>query len=313
VALYRAAEALGIEVEVVAAYDSWARAVATYNANLPHAIAQVVDVKTLAQDDLPPHDLVIGGPPCQPFSDAGKRTGHDDPRNCIPDFLRLADCMPFVMENVKPRLLDPYRPGYWSEKLNASEFGDVTSRKRWFYSSHLLHVVRTPGSRRFREIRDHAEDNRIVAMRSYPQALTPIDEDGFPGSLTSHSHDQPLRSGQSHPTQDEDVMGTLTSGKGGMSGFMKVALRSHGSNYQTLHDDAFMGSSTSDSTHNLPTIPGVRCVSLLEMQRAHSFPEDFDWGNATKTDRGKMIANSIPIGMGTAVLRAMLTALGGRR
>lgn len=360
-ALYRAADALGVDVEVVAAYDTWPRVVATYNRNvkyLRHSVAQVADVKTLQRSDLPPHDLVMGGPPCQPFSNAGKLTGHGDPRNCIPDFVRLSEGVPYVMENVKHRLLDPYRPGYWSEQFCAADFGDVTSRKRWFYSSHLLYVIPTPGPRRFRDIRDPEADrlaadrsadcarkkfveearqgrtynfeprpddgfigslggrnydrlqsgSTLVGMRSYPQAFTEIPEDGFPGSLTSHSHTQ--LAGQSRPTQDTEVLGTLTSGKGGMSGFMKVALRSHGSNYQTMHDDAFVGSATRDSTHNLPTIAGVRCVSLLEMQRAHSFPEDFDWGDSTKSDRGKMVANSVPIGLGTAVLRAMLVALG---
>ena len=66
--LYRAAAELGIEVEVVAAYDSWPKAVEIYNANLPHPVAEVRDLKAMQRGDLPPHDLIIGGPPCQPFS-----------------------------------------------------------------------------------------------------------------------------------------------------------------------------------------------------------------------------------------------------
>lgn len=352
---YRAAADLGIEVEVVAAYDSWPAAVAVYNANLPHPVARVGDVKQMQRSDLPPHDLVIGGPPCQPYSLAGKRLGADDPRDCLPDFVRLAGDSPWLMENVVPRLL-PTCP--FSVKLNAFHYGDVTTRKRWFYSSHLLHVIETPGPRRFGDIRDHEADRialtkrgreacmekvspyadadadafpsltahawhghdvrssaKLVAVgqRSYPQAFTEIVADGALGSVTSHTHHQPLRAGQSRPTTDDQPLGTLTSGKGGSTGFLKVGLRGHSASASAFEDDEPLGSLIANSWHGneLSRLgPTVRCPSLLEMQRAHSFPDDWEWAGATKTAKGKMIANSWPIGMATAVARAMLIALG---
>lgn len=49
--------------------------------------------------------LVCGGPPCQPFSTAGKRLGINDPRGSLfMDFIRMIDYIRprfFVMENVK--------------------------------------------------------------------------------------------------------------------------------------------------------------------------------------------------------------------
>ncbi len=62
--LYAAADALGIEVEVVDAIDSWPVAVEVYNRNQRHAVARVADVKKMTRADLAPHDLIIGGPPC---------------------------------------------------------------------------------------------------------------------------------------------------------------------------------------------------------------------------------------------------------
>jgi DNA (cytosine-5)-methyltransferase 1 len=112
-ALHRASEQTGISVEIVFAGDSWAQAARVYEANLPGR-CEVADVRAI--DYLPPHDLVIGGPPCQPFSLAGQRAGHDDPRNCLPDFLRLVGDSPFVMENVRPRLIS----APWSQRYTAS-------------------------------------------------------------------------------------------------------------------------------------------------------------------------------------------------
>ena len=49
--------------------------------------------------------LICGGPPCQPFSTAGKRMGINDPRGSLfLDFVRMIDAIRprfFVMENVK--------------------------------------------------------------------------------------------------------------------------------------------------------------------------------------------------------------------
>ena len=187
--LYAAADALGIDVEVVDAIDSDPTFVRVYNANQRHPVARVADVKNLTRADLPPHDLVIGGPPCQPFSLAGKRTGHDDPRNCLPDFLRLADDSPYLMENVRPRLVN----APFSGKLCAADFGDVTSRKRWFYSTHLLYVVTTPGPRRIRNIRDYAEDERVLKKRGLLCKAGDHTHYDSLGSLTAHASGAAIR------------------------------------------------------------------------------------------------------------------------
>ena len=58
-------------------------------------------------------DLVTGGPPCQPFSTAGKRGSVGDPRGSLfMDFIRIVDEIQprfFIMENVKGLLSAPIR------------------------------------------------------------------------------------------------------------------------------------------------------------------------------------------------------------
>lgn len=57
--------------------------------------------------------LICGGPPCQPFSTAGKRLGINDPRGSLfMDYIRMIDYIRprfFVMENVKGIMSSPLK------------------------------------------------------------------------------------------------------------------------------------------------------------------------------------------------------------
>jgi DNA (cytosine-5)-methyltransferase 1 len=95
-------------------------------------------------------DLVHGGPPCQPFSVAGKQGGASDPRNLWGEFVRcVLQSRPraFVAENVvglldrkfdsfvKRNILQPLRDQYtvFKFKLAAHEFGVPQARRRVFF------------------------------------------------------------------------------------------------------------------------------------------------------------------------------------
>lgn len=95
-------------------------------------------------------DIVHGGPPCQPFSTAGKQGGATDPRNMWPDFVRCvrqARPRAFIAENV-PGMLDSKFAGFVQRnilapleqnytivkfKLAAHEFGVPQARRRVFF------------------------------------------------------------------------------------------------------------------------------------------------------------------------------------
>ena len=57
--------------------------------------------------------LICGGPPCQPFSTAGKRMGINDPRGSLfMEFIRMIDYIKprfFIMENVKGIMSSPLK------------------------------------------------------------------------------------------------------------------------------------------------------------------------------------------------------------
>jgi DNA (cytosine-5)-methyltransferase 1 len=91
-------------VEVVFANDMVEHSKKIYDANFDHALTlqNLNDVKV---EDIPKHDILTGGFPCQPFSIAGRREGFDDERsNVFWKILKIIDhhepkCV--VLENVK--------------------------------------------------------------------------------------------------------------------------------------------------------------------------------------------------------------------
>ena len=91
-------EAAGFEVE---GYEMDEDCCNTYRRNLSGKCHQV-----MIQPDtqFPKADVVIGGPPCQPFSVAGLQGGVDDSRNGFPGFIsavRQAQPRLFIAENVR--------------------------------------------------------------------------------------------------------------------------------------------------------------------------------------------------------------------
>lgn len=91
-------------VEVVFANDMVDHSKKFYDANFEHKLT-LEDLHKVKVADIPPHDILTGGFPCQPFSIAGRQEGFDDTRsNVFWKILEIIDhhnpkCI--VLENVK--------------------------------------------------------------------------------------------------------------------------------------------------------------------------------------------------------------------
>lgn len=113
------------------------------------------DIRTVPTSDIPDHDLLVGGFPCQAFSIAGKRRGFDDTRGTL--FFEIARILKdknpkyFILENVKGLLshdngftfktiistLDELGYDLQWQVLNSKNFGVPQNRERVFIVGHL--------------------------------------------------------------------------------------------------------------------------------------------------------------------------------
>lgn len=140
---------------VIAAYDNCPNAVKIYRDNFKHPIFKV-DLSIINQDlinqvnNLNP-DIIIGGPPCQDFSSAGKRDetlGRADLTLTFARYISLLKPSFFIMENVDRiiksnifieavKIFKESNYGISFKVLNASNYGVPQSRKRLFLIGNL--------------------------------------------------------------------------------------------------------------------------------------------------------------------------------
>lgn len=139
-------EAQGFETH---GFEIEADACATYRKNLKGNCTQVV---LTTETELPAASIVIGGPPCQPFSVGGKQQGLKDSRDGFPIFISAVERLRpeiWLFENVRGLL---YRNKWYLDEvtqalqalgyvieiqlLNAVNFGVPQNRERLIVVGH---------------------------------------------------------------------------------------------------------------------------------------------------------------------------------
>ncbi len=143
-------EKAGFEIPIANEYDRtiWE----TFKANHPHTHLIEDDIRNIREDSFPTDvDGIIGGPPCQSWSEAGSLRGIEDARGQLfYDYIRILTAVRprfFLAENVPGMLADRHaeavrniiamleEAGYdvTINMVNAKDYGVAEERKRVFY------------------------------------------------------------------------------------------------------------------------------------------------------------------------------------
>ena len=272
-------------------YEMNAAAVATYSRNLNGDCHEAVLTPGLPEERVGV-DVIVGGPPCQPFSQFGYQRGRQDNRDGLPIFVdAMIRFRPkiAIMENVRGLLYrnkgylraaaqDMERLGYTvhAELLKAVEYGVPQKRERVF----------------------------IVASRigwQWPERVvdSPVTAGAALGPMAAAEN---VDSKYLTPNIDRYVA--------------RYERKSHCVTPRDLHLDRpartvtcrNLGGATADM-HRLRMPSGRRrMLTVREGARLQSFPDWFDFAG-TEYERCEQIGNAVPPLLGLAVARQVRRAL----
>lgn len=258
--------------KVVKAYDSWLEAVNCYRDNFPHEIAQadLTDVKQVVSD-LKNLDVnaIIGGPPCQDFSQAGKRT--EGPRASLTySFAMIVEGVRpnwYVMENVertmKSQAYEKAREalknaGYGITEviLDASYCGVPQKRKRFFSIGRLEEA-----------------DGFLLARIDAHKSKTPTTlRDYFGEELgLEYYYRHPRNYNRRGIFSIDEPAPTIR----GVNRPVPAGYKGHPNDPVPISDK-------------------IRALSMQERAMVQTFPKDFKF-NTTKTNVEQLIGNAVPV------------------
>ena len=280
-------------VDVVAAYDNWSAAVQTYRRNVGNHVIEFdlgeVD-SAILEISRYEADIIVGGPPCQDFSTAGKRKEGERADLTVAFARIVSSCNSrfFLMENVpQVRLSDSYRkfrqiliPNGFNFKefmLDASFCGVPQSRKR-FFSFGWRGNLDSAGERFARWIDEHKSSTRLT-VKEYLK--TEIDIEYYYRHPRNYSRRSVFTVHEPSPT-------------------IRGVNRPVPPNYKGNHLDSAPPSS-------------VRPLTTWERSRIQTFPSDWDWNASDRNaDAELQIGNSVPVNFAAFTTKALLYAAAGQ-
>lgn len=274
----------------------------TYQINHPNTILNTSDVRNLSGDDIPNCDGIIGGPPCQAWSEGGKGLGIGDPRGQLfQDYIRIVkEKHPkfFVIENVKGILEEKHKrtlngfmeslkeAGYkiTYELLNAADYRIPQDRFRVFFI----------GIRKDLNIKFEFPDANCTTHITLRQALGDIKEEPRYYKDQKVEGEHPLR-------MNHDVyIGAYDAkymARNRVRGWDEVSftIQAQARN-EPQHPQApkmqFIGSTLRSFAKGYEHL--YRRLSVRECARIQTFPDNFRFIYSDVKDGYKMVGNAVP-------------------
>ena len=276
--------------------------------------------------------LVCGGPPCQPFSTAGKRGGINDPRGSLfMDFLRMVNGIQprfFVMENVKGLRSTPLKDedGNDTDTMVLDIILEEMKKLGYKVVYGLLDAVHY-GVPEFRErmifigSRDH-EDIFLPVPSHFQRHQNPEYRWKTTGAVIKDLEDEPGECGAFSeerlkylrmvpeggnwknlpPEVQEAAMGGAFHSGGGKVGFYRRLSYSQPS--------PTLVTSPVQKATMLCHPTKDRPLSVREYARIQQFPDDWKF-IGTASDKYKQIGNAVPCGLAEAVGKAVIATATG--
>lgn len=269
--------------DIALAIDNWDAAVACYKKNFKHPVLELDlhDVpKVVAEVKKIKPEIIIGGPPCQDFSEAGSRKEGARAQLTSDYAMTVSECSPeyFVMENVpRARLSNAYKKarkifvaaGYGLTEivLDACYCGVPQRRKRFF----CIGAKNKPDG--FLE--------RILYSRQSDVALSL--RDYFGDKLSFDFYYQHPRTYARRGVYSVDEPAATVRG----------ANRPMPKKYKRHKLDAAA-----------PHRNGIRALTVAERAMIQMFPSDYAWSDSQSANN-QMIGNAVPVGLAQFVAAAV--------
>ncbi len=313
-------ERAGFEIPVANEYDStiWS----TFEANHPKTVLIKGDIRKIQESDFPSDiDGIIGGPPCQSWSEAGSLKGIEDARGQLfYDYIRiLKEKQPkfFLAENVSGMLANRHSEavdnivkmfrecGYnvTITLVNAKDYGVAQERKRVFYIG-------------FREdlnidfefpVGSTVDDDKKITLRDI---IWDLQDTAIPAAKSNHHNENAINNNEYYTgayspifmsrnrvkSWDEQAFTVQASGRQCQIHPQAPKMIKHGNN-----DCRFV-----EGKEHL-----YRRMTIREIARIQGFPDTFKFIYDNTNDAYKMIGNAVPVNLAYEIAVAIKDTLRG--
>lgn len=291
----------------------------TFRANYPDVNLIEGDIRNIPSDVFPENVTgIIGGPPCQSWSEAGSLKGIEDARGQLfYEYIRiLRDTQPlfFVAENVSGmlakrhadavigfmRLFDEAGYDVNLKMLNANDFDVPEDRDRVFYI----------GFRKDLNIHDFEYPTPLEHKPTLREAIWDLQETAIPAKEKNHTNGNACKI-----ANNEYFMGAFSPifmSRNRVRGWDEPGFTVQASGRQCqLHPQAPKMEKVEKNLQRF--VPGqehlYRRMTVREVARVQSFPDDYKFIYEDVNMGYKMIGNAVPVNLAYHVAMSIRRAL----